>query len=73
MANSIYTSQGKPDDSNMSSDGPKPPLDFSHHFSRVTKARQESKIKEFYKYFLIPGIGNLAGGKLSTQFSSFTL
>jgi hypothetical protein len=43
--------------------GLKPPLDLSHHFSRVTKARKESSIKEFYKYFTIPGIGNLAGGK----------
>lgn len=40
----------------------KKPIDLSHHFSRVTKARKESSIKEFYKYFLIPGIGNLAGG-----------
>lgn len=40
----------------------KKPLDFSHHFSRVTKARKESQIKQFYKYFQIPGIGNLAGG-----------
>jgi hypothetical protein len=43
--------------------GPKPPLDFSHHYSRVTAARQESKIKQFYKYFQIPGMGNLAGGR----------
>jgi len=43
--------------------GPKPPADLSHHFSRVTVARKESKIKEFYKYFQIPGIGNLAGGE----------
>ena len=72
MANSMYTSQGRPALTNMSSDGPKPPLDLSHHFSRVTKARQESKIKEFYKYFFIPGIGNLAGGKWGTQFTTFT-
>ena len=39
-----------------------PPLDLSHHLSRVTKNRQPSKIKDFYKYFAIPGIGNLAGG-----------
>ncbi|KFY93664.1 hypothetical protein V500_03626 [Pseudogymnoascus sp. VKM F-4518 (FW-2643)] len=39
-----------------------PPLDLSHYYSRVTKARQESNIKSFYKYFAIPGIGNLAGG-----------
>lgn len=51
--------------------GPKPPLDLSHHFSRVTAARQESKIKEFYKYFQIPGIGNLAGGEFySVQWST---
>jgi hypothetical protein len=43
--------------------GPKPPLDFSYHFSRITAARKESTIKSFYKYFMIPGIGNLAGGK----------
>jgi hypothetical protein len=42
--------------------GPKPPLDFSYHFSRVTAARKESSVKSFYKYFQIPGIGNLAGG-----------
>ncbi len=41
----------------------KTPLDLSHHFSHVTKARKESSIKEFYKYFTIPGIGNLAGGE----------
>lgn len=60
MANSFSTS---PAITAMPSGGPKPPLDFSYHFSRVTKAREESKIKEFYKYFMIPGIGNLAGGK----------
>lgn len=42
----------------------RPPLDLSHHFSRVTVARQESTMKSFYKFFQIPGIGNLAGGKL---------
>jgi hypothetical protein len=30
--------------------------------SRSTKARGASKIKQFYKYFAIPGIGQLAGG-----------
>lgn len=39
-----------------------PPLDLSHYFSPVTKARQESKVKDFYKYFGTPGIANLAGG-----------
>jgi hypothetical protein len=40
-----------------------PPLDLSHHFSRVTKNRLPSMIKDFYKYFTIPGIENLAGGE----------
>jgi hypothetical protein len=40
-----------------------PPLDLSHHLSRITKNRLPSKIKDFYKYFSIPGIGNLAGGE----------
>jgi site-specific recombinase XerD len=43
--------------------GPRPPLDLSYHFSRITQARKESSIKKFYKYFMMPGIGNLAGGK----------
>ena len=38
------------------------PKDLSHHFSRTTMARQASSIKQFYKYFSIPGIGQLAGG-----------
>lgn len=38
------------------------PKDMSHHFSDVTKARQPSRMKEFYKYFMIPNIGQLAGG-----------
>ncbi|KAI9676017.1 MAG: hypothetical protein M1817_000760 [Caeruleum heppii] len=38
------------------------PLDLSYHFSRVTNNRRESAIKDFYKYFSIPNIGNLAGG-----------
>jgi hypothetical protein len=50
--------------------GPKPPMDFSYHFSRVTAARKESSMKSFYKYFLIPGIGNLAGGNISPKLNS---
>ena len=41
-----------------------PPVDLSHHYSRTTKKRQASSMKGFYKYFQIPGIGNLAGGLL---------
>lgn len=39
-----------------------PPLDLSHHLSYTTKNRQASSVKQFYKYFQIPGIHNLAGG-----------
>ncbi|KAL3460028.1 pyridoxal phosphate-dependent transferase [Aspergillus heterothallicus] len=39
-----------------------PPLDLSHHFSYTTKQRAPSAVKDFYKYFFIPGIANLAGG-----------
>jgi site-specific recombinase XerD len=38
------------------------PKDLSHLFSKTTKARDVSKIKQFYKYFAIPGIAQLAGG-----------
>ncbi|KAK7953961.1 hypothetical protein PG996_014847 [Apiospora saccharicola] len=44
------------------------PKDMSHHFSDVTLARLPSKMKEYYKYFLIPGIGQLAGGLPNPQF-----
>ncbi|KAF4304735.1 Aminotransferase class I/classII [Botryosphaeria dothidea] len=38
------------------------PVDLSHHLSRNAKNRVPSSMKSFYKYFLIPGIGQLAGG-----------
>lgn len=39
-----------------------PPKDLSHLLSAVTRGRAASNIKQFYKYFSIPGIGQLAGG-----------
>lgn len=45
----------------MKDDRPQP-KDLSHHLSRATKSREASSIKQFYKYFAIPGIGQLAGG-----------
>lgn len=39
-----------------------PPKDLLHHLSRNARSRQVSAVKRFYKYFLIPGIGQLAGG-----------
>ncbi|OTB16836.1 hypothetical protein K445DRAFT_316319 [Daldinia sp. EC12] len=47
------------------------PKDMSHHFSDVTKARAPSRMKEFYKYFLIPNIGQLAGGLPSASLFPF--
>lgn len=44
------------------SDTRAPPKDLSHHLSRNAKSRAPSSIKSFYKYFAIPGIGQLAGG-----------
>ncbi|KAL9586647.1 MAG: hypothetical protein Q9212_000782 [Teloschistes hypoglaucus] len=47
------------------------PLDLSHHYSRVTKNRIASSVKGFYKYFHIPGIGNLAGGLPNNNYFPF--
>lgn len=38
------------------------PVDLSHHYSTATSNRTGSLVKDFYKYFSIPGIQNLAGG-----------
>lgn len=40
------------------------PLDLSHHLSYATKNKKPSSVKDFYKYFQIPGIANFAGGKI---------
>ncbi len=65
MTDFEYVSQVEAIGSNI---GPKPPLDLSHHFSRVTAARKASSVKRFYKYFQIPGIAQLAGGKFDTLY-----
>jgi hypothetical protein len=49
--------------------GLSPPRDLSHHFSQSTKNRGASAVKQLYKFFQIPGVGNLAGG---TYFNSLT-
>ncbi|KAK4565698.1 hypothetical protein LTR86_003546 [Recurvomyces mirabilis] len=48
-----------------------PPKDLTHHLSRATKARQASSMKAFYKYFFIPGIGQLAGGLPNNYYFPF--
>lgn len=47
------------------------PKDLSHHLSRSVKRREESSIKKFYKYFTIPGIGQLAGGLPNNYYFPF--
>lgn len=50
---------------------PQPPKDLWHHFSRTTQARQESSVKKFYRYFQIPGVGQLAGGLPAPEYFPF--
>jgi hypothetical protein len=45
------------------------PLDLSHHLSYATKNKKPSSVKDFYKYFQIPGIANFAGGKIHLKIS----
>ena len=54
-----------------SNDTRPPPKDLSHHLSRSTKSREASSIKAFYKYFSIPGIGQLAGGLPNNYYFPF--
>ncbi|KAI9667180.1 MAG: hypothetical protein M1831_001357 [Alyxoria varia] len=53
-----------------SSELPKP-KDLSHLLSKTTLNRQASSIKAFYKYFSIPGIGQLAGGLPNSEYFPF--
>ncbi|KAJ2894314.1 hypothetical protein MKZ38_007730 [Zalerion maritima] len=55
----------------MTRSAPLPPLDLSHHFSEATKRRNPSSMKAYYKYFQIPGIGNIAGGLPNARFFPF--
>ncbi|KAK3073788.1 hypothetical protein LTR53_004312 [Teratosphaeriaceae sp. CCFEE 6253] len=54
-----------------SNDPRPPPKDLSHHLSRNTKSREASSMKAFYKYFSIPGIGQLAGGLPNNYYFPF--
>lgn len=58
MESSSTTAPG----SAATADKPKP-KDFSHYYSVTTAHRVPSAMKAYYKFFQIPGIGNLAGGK----------
>ncbi|EHA55358.1 aromatic amino acid aminotransferase [Pyricularia oryzae 70-15] len=47
------------------------PRDLSHYYSQTTKNRKPSQVKEFYKFFQIPGIVNFAGGLPNLRFFPF--
>lgn len=47
------------------------PIDLTHYYSKVTTNRTTSNVKDFYKYFGIPGIGNLAGGLPNNNYFPF--
>jgi hypothetical protein len=38
------------------------PVDLTHHYNASTRARKPSAMKDLYKYFLVPGMSNIAGG-----------
>ncbi|KAK6433346.1 hypothetical protein LTR95_010481 [Oleoguttula sp. CCFEE 5521] len=59
------------DSSDGAVDSRPPPKDLSHHLSRATKSRAASSMKAFYKYFAIPGIGQLAGGLPNNYYFPF--
>ncbi|KAI5800164.1 pyridoxal phosphate-dependent transferase [Peziza echinospora] len=48
-----------------------PPKDLSHHLSPMARRRQPSVIKSMYKYFLLPGMQNLAAGMPSADLFPF--
>ncbi|KAH7033258.1 pyridoxal phosphate-dependent transferase [Microdochium trichocladiopsis] len=48
-----------------------PPKDLSHLYSDVSKARIPNQLKQLYKYFFIPGIGQLAGGLPHSSYFPF--
>lgn len=55
----------------VNSDSRPEPIDLSHLYSKVTSNRKTSNVKDFYKYFMIPGIGNLAGGLPNNNYFPF--
>ncbi|KAL1852849.1 hypothetical protein Daus18300_012013 [Diaporthe australafricana] len=66
MESSSTTAAG----SAATADKPKP-KDFSHYYSVTTAHRVPSAMKAYYKFFQIPGIGNLAGGLPNLRFFPF--
>ncbi|KAI5852392.1 pyridoxal phosphate-dependent transferase [Tricharina praecox] len=45
-----------------SADSGRKPADLTHHFNASTRARKPSVMKGLYKYFMVPGMSNIAGG-----------
>lgn len=48
------------------------PKDLSHYLSLTAAARKPSAMKQYYKYFQIPGIGNLSGGEFQSSLAETT-
>ncbi|KAI9683221.1 MAG: hypothetical protein M1822_006086 [Bathelium mastoideum] len=47
------------------------PKDLTHHLSQVTRNRVASSMKQFYQYFMLPGIGQFAGGLPNAYYFPF--
>ena len=65
---SLYTNY---DNDNGNDNGTAPPLDLTHHLSRVATRRQPSVVKAMYKYFNLPNLRNLLGGMPPPEFFPF--
>jgi hypothetical protein len=51
--------------STRDANGDRKPTDLTRHYNAVTRARKPSAMKGLYKYFMVPGMSNIAGGALS--------
>lgn len=71
MASNMETSTSTVRQSDGAIDSRPEPKDLTHHLSRATKNREASSMKQFYKYFSIPGIGQLAGGLPNNYYFPF--
>ncbi|OHE96500.1 aromatic amino acid aminotransferase [Colletotrichum orchidophilum] len=47
------------------------PVDLTHHFSKISKARRPNALKEYYKYLFTPGMCNFSGGLPHTSIFPF--
>ncbi|KAF8242603.1 PLP-dependent transferase [Wilcoxina mikolae CBS 423.85] len=47
------------------------PIDLWHHFNDVVHSRLPNPMKNLYKYFLVPGMSNIAGGLPNPSYFPF--